>query len=378
MLSKAWNWTKQNKGKVIVGGLIVGGLAYVGRKLYLKAKELNDLINNQIPSAELLQQLSLGQSQEWKMNLHFQRNQKVADVTVKKTLQRAKAALFKLYEIDEITNILRDQSTTLTPEQKGQHFNRIKVQCISRAVAASYVVHILLLLHRIEINLIGRQMFTDQQADSASKRHEENYAFLSSTRYIQEEGLIHLVEAVTAAVEAATETIPAQENVTLEGVGALLKDICQRVDMALINEGRAVRTILPEDVAIDGQSLTAEGRAHVSQCLSETRDLLDSPQFAAVFRLCIEGANKRLVELLGERFPPGQPFPLAKTFGRLCQLAEAVMASTFTNTFIEDFNAVPAVGELCELVYFPPDYNRQRIPKTPSLNQLIDRLNFHV
>nr|AND95587.1 Peroxisome biogenesis factor 3 [Chromera velia] len=371
-LSRAWGFVKRHKYKFIIGGALVGG-AYVIRKFWIKTTELHKLLANNISNAELLQQLTLGRSREWKMNLHFQRNQHVADDTVKKGLVRVRANLFKLFCIDQVTVKLREQSNRLSPEEKAALFDQIKIECVSRTLASVYVLHLLLLLHRLEINIIGRQMFSEEDG----KPHEQNYAFLSSTRYIQEEGLGPLVEVINTAVQRHLQRLSPQDSTNLEELTGIMREICQEIDTQIVGEGRAVDFVCPEHVAVDDKNLSEEGKETVKQLLGETRDYLESPQFSAVLRLSIDNAWKKLGELLKEKFAPDIQFPLARSFGRLCQLAENVLASNFSNAFIEDFAATPAVTELSEMVYYPPDLNRENIPKTPSIAQLLDRMNLH-
>ncbi|CEM40076.1 unnamed protein product [Vitrella brassicaformis CCMP3155] len=382
MLSNAWNWAKKHRRKIIVGAVVVGGAIYIGRKLYRRARaSLDDLLNSDHLKNDLLRQISLGRSAEWKMTLHYQRNQKVSDMTVKKNLENLRTKLFELFEINDLTQTLRDNSHQLSPDQKSAYFNQIKIQCLSRAVSSLYALHLLLLLHRLEINIIGKQMFGDDRraGTEQEKAHDENYAFLSSTRYIQEaEGLRVIVKGVTRAVEACAGELQPQHELSLEELLTLLKDIASKADVELINDGLAVNTALPDNVQdlCDNERLSPDGCRLVAQFLSETRDFLESPQFVSVFRLVIDRALKKTVERLSDKFQPGQRFPLARTFGRFCQLSEEVLSSTFSNAYIEDFANTPAVNELSEMVYFPPDYEQGKISKTPSIGALMERLQF--
>lgn len=92
-----------------------------------------------------------------RIEFHFYRNQQISDVTALRSLSSIQSYINKTFNVTPLTDLLRDNPSSLTPAEKHHSFNKIKVLCFSRLLSALYVLLCRLWLHRIEINILGRQ-----------------------------------------------------------------------------------------------------------------------------------------------------------------------------------------------------------------------------
>eukprot|EP01066_Platyproteum_vivax_P019947 Platyproteum_vivax@DN7715_c0_g1_i1.p1 len=411
MISNAIKMTKKHYGKMLIVAFVVGGVAYVSHKIYKKYAEMKAflaLTTGQL-ERELLSDVAFGDSttvtKEWKMTLLFLRNQKVSDQSAKRNLDRLKQNIFSLYKVEEMTGILRNRDNELTFNEKSRYFNNIKVQVYSRAVACLYAVHFLLLLLRIEINIVGREMNQFENLEGGDieaiaaplepvpstqegvpysvgsmkpgleSLHRQNFAFLSSTGHIQEtEGLEHITNTATAAVENALGRWNPGHEVSWEELEEAFKTIRQDMDSALILNGNAVRILLPDNIPLETTSLTEAEEISLGQMVSEARDLLDSPQFICAAQILMDTATSHVISLLKEKCGHDVEFPLARTFGKLAQIADSLLTSTFTNTFIQEFSHQQVVDEFAKMIYFPPNFDFSKAPQGGLLDQLLAQI----
>lgn len=374
-----------------------------------------------------------------RLQYHFLKNQKISDKTVRKSFHKARNSLYKQFHIDQITCTLREQNAKLTPQEKSMFFNQIKVECLSRLISALYICHLALLLHRIEINIIGRYAYSKQiesrkknlnftleqmgaddldegQISTAlnslvqdaedvngansldeSTTAETNFAFLSSTRYLLEEGIEGITRVVCDVVARATAALEPQHPVTLREVKILFKDIIANCQKDLIDDGNAVGTVLPDDLNMDYSSLPDDAaRRQVKVMLEETRDYLESEVFRDV---CLESLNESveiLMDSLTDIFAApktnftssasnnsnnsvsnssntnngntnqidteanaphharesGVSLPLAKLFAKMCQLSDTVLASSSErHAFIEKFASLSSVEQFSSAIF---------------------------
>lgn len=167
-------------------GIVAGVVGYYAHK-WLKGTfedQTDELIKSEYSryeakhhrSAEAVKRFVLEQSgtkrREAIINLvrniefHFYRNQQISDATALRSLSNIQLFIHSTFDVMPLTDLLRDNSSRLTPAEKHHNFNKVKVLCFCRLVTSLYVLLLRLWIHRIEINILGRQWLPQLIASS--------------------------------------------------------------------------------------------------------------------------------------------------------------------------------------------------------------------
>eukprot|EP00921_Rhytidocystis_pertsovi_P014944 GHVQ01023960.1.p1 GENE.GHVQ01023960.1~~GHVQ01023960.1.p1 ORF type:complete len:660 (-),score=89.09 GHVQ01023960.1:5159-7138(-) len=287
---RTWEIFKSHKWKCIAACSATAAVIYVSRKIYLQAKELHQLLDaatSPIPDylmhsddessidtqnvntplteeqrrqEDLLLQFSIGNSPQWKMVLHFYRNQHASDVTVERLIDSVAVNVLGRFNIQYFTTQLRDNHTGLTPAEKDSYFREVKLLVFGRFFVTINVIAALLLLHRLQINFIGgktmKQRLTgpdtggsdrkspwwddiwtgkaDVEKDSTDSLEELSYAYLSSSqRVCSAESLDMFVEIVTGVVVRIIGDVEPQRVVDVRTFYKLMSRVQSEVNTKL-------------------------------------------------------------------------------------------------------------------------------------------------
>jgi len=375
MLQGIWNFTKRHRKKLIFTGLCAGG-AYYAWKVYLPRLQQQLLEKLLKESGDLKELLELargegaqggaaadgggtGDGGEAEKRERFAHARQVSDAFVRKALAALTERHMGCFAVEACTEKVK---TAQTKEEKLERFLELLVECLARMVSALYTLHALLLIHRVEFNIVGREVAASKGAVGAGGADGDVYAaFLDTTRYLKEQGVQHVAEAVRSAVRKCLEAaqLGPSTPVTAEALEQLLKDACREADAELLAEARSVSTLLPE--SMDSEVAEAH-RGPAKKLLDEARDYLESPQFVQVFQAVTAKAAQRLAARLGDGaadpaaapLAEGRSCPLAKLNGQFIKLSESLLDSEGDggNDFITSFAEEPMVNQLCEALYF--------------------------
>lgn len=362
-----WNFLKRHKKKFIGTTILVGGgyVAWTALKPRIQDYFLQKLLK-QMNQGDLLKDL-LGELEDpeqakTKKRAKFEHNQQVSDNHTQKGLEALNERLMGCFAVDGCSQALAKAGTK---EEKIRCIEALQVECLARSMSALYSLNLLLLLHRVEFNIVGREMMGAESktasggADSASTDTDALTAFVVSNSYVQGDGLQRICDAVREAVKArwASDSMQYTTKVSAESLRSLLLDVCRAADAALLEGGKGPTTLLPE-------SLDASASPKVKQLLDEARDYLESPQFLEVFRTIVGGSLTHFVDSLGVALevteppraaplPSGASVPIAKLGGDCVTRSQAMLASKADGAgFVRRFAEEPLVKQLCEALYF--------------------------
>jgi len=357
VVARLWNFVKRHKKKFIGTAVLCGG-GYVAWKV-LKSKFEDYMLKSlmkQMEGGDLLKEL-MGekeedpQKEEERKRAKFEHNQQVSDSHTQKCLAVLQERLQSCFAMDESSRAL---TLAQNKEEKLRCMTTLQVECLARAVSAMYALHLLLILHRVEFNIVGREMMgTDGKDDTL-----ELTAFVESVSYVQGDGLPRICDAVREAVKAcwADDIKAPLTKVNAERLRSFLLNVCHAADTALLEGSNGPTTLLPE-------SLDDPATPKVKQLLDETRDYVESPQFLDVFRSVLAGALTHFVDSLGEvseqTEPPKPPplpsntaVPIARLGGDCVTRSQAMLASDDGAGYVTRFAEDPLVTKLCEALYF--------------------------
>eukprot|EP00929_Paragymnodinium_shiwhaense_P118363 TRINITY_DN90293_c0_g1_i1.p1 TRINITY_DN90293_c0_g1~~TRINITY_DN90293_c0_g1_i1.p1 ORF type:complete len:404 (-),score=136.67 TRINITY_DN90293_c0_g1_i1:37-1248(-) len=385
VLQRVWNFVKRHKKKCIAGGVIVGG-GYVAYRYFLP-KLQERLLEKLLAEAggtfqELAKEASAAKEEasagrKKKRDARFRHRQQVSDVLARKALSRLRERLTALFRIEDCKAKL--STPGITAEQKAAHFRELEIECVARAISATYSLNLLMLLCRVQTNIASRDMAAESKAQpvgpavaaaletsseegaKTAKEVDAHEMFLTSTDYLEETGIKHVADVVRRIVTSHIETtkiLPATA-VSAESLEKFFLDISSDVVGETLKAGEegclGSALVLPEKL----DSEIAGSDAKIKALLDETRDYLESPQFAEALRAVFSAATKRLVGTLGDGAADASKAPLAdgksqamaRLFGPILEMSNMVLNPGEGNEFVAQFAQDAVVSQLCEALF---------------------------
>jgi len=358
MFRRLWNFAKRHRKKLLFTAACAGG-AYYAWKIWLPR------VQQQLLEKLLKESLELAKGEEEEKRrledrkANFAHKQQVSDAYVRKALAALQARHKELFAVEECVEKVKSAPTK---EARLECFLQLQAECLSRLVSAMYVLHALLMLHRVEFNIVGRELSNASGGKAGggaepAEGAEAHAAFLETTRFLREEGVGQISDSARGAVRACLDSLGLSPTATVsaELLEKLFSDICSKVNDEFLPGSRAVSLFLPESV---DQEVPEEHRPRVKPLVDEARDYLESPQFAEVFRTISGKAAKRLAGAFGDSAPDpaaaplsgGQSCPLAKLNGQFIEISKTLLDEG--NDSVARFAEEPVVDEFCQGLYF--------------------------
>eukprot|EP00747_Dinoflagellata_sp_TGD_P167005 gnl/TRDRNA2_/TRDRNA2_190682_c0_seq1.p1 gnl/TRDRNA2_/TRDRNA2_190682_c0~~gnl/TRDRNA2_/TRDRNA2_190682_c0_seq1.p1 ORF type:complete len:386 (+),score=108.81 gnl/TRDRNA2_/TRDRNA2_190682_c0_seq1:71-1228(+) len=381
MLTAIKNFAKRHKKKLIITAVFTGGTYCAYKVLLPKLQEW--LLLRLLKSSEgdeslkeLFEQMSKGVTQSPEeaaamKRAQFLHKQTVSDSYVRRALPALKVRHHACFRADDCSKALKEAQSK---EEKQVCFKALQVEAIGRLLSSTYVLNLVLLLHRVEFNIVGREIAAGsdgkallaldltEAAEKGSKDEDADAvhaAFFESTRYVQEDGLARIADAVREAVRACAERsgVLPWKPVTAECLQTHLLEACAEVDTQVLCGDKASATLLPDLVE---REVPAAQKKKVKEFLDEARDYVESPNFLAAFQALMSGAIRQLVSSLSDGaadpadapLSDGKSATLGKLFGRILELSLTVLTEEDTAGLVARFDKEPVLNELCEALYF--------------------------
>lgn len=362
MIQRLWNFAKRHKKKLLGSAFLAGGSYVAWKVLYPRLCDymLQRLMKN-MEGGDLLKELMAGMGEDpedlkAKRRANFNHNQQVSDSQTQKSFIKVYDRLISCFNVDELHKELKQAKTK---DDQLRCFEACQVECFARSMAALYTLHLLLLLHRVQFNIVGREIQgANGKAGSADDKEWEVFtAFCNNfDLHVQGDGLAQICDAMREAVKSRwrADSMSCTQKVSRESFRSFLVNVCITADAALLEGGKGPATLLPE-------SLDASAATQVKKLLDETRDYLESPQFLTVFRSVVSDAVAQFVTSLSEDTsepPQGAPLPrdasvpIAKLGNHCLTKSEAMYATGDPAGYVRRFADGDKVANLCEALYF--------------------------
>ncbi|EMF11828.1 Peroxin-3-domain-containing protein [Sphaerulina musiva SO2202] len=238
-------------------------------------------------------------------------------------------------------------SSSKPKRSKGQLWQDMKIQSITRALSLLYTMCLLTLLTRIQLNLLGRRTYlssvvalaspppaTQASTISLENRDDDNYdnvygndfetnrKYLTFSWWLLHRGSKQIMGRVMAAVKEVFGPVNIREDVTLERLADLIMQVRRKIEGATEEERRGqkwLEYLLPpqaeEEFVIrqsgsssddesplrrDSDPLMEAGEELITESLrrllDETSDLIDSPAFSYVLTRLLDASFSHLVD----------------------------------------------------------------------------------
>jgi hypothetical protein len=320
-------------------------------------KELMDLTKGAGPSEEEVKESK------------FKHKQEVADRKFFKLLKRGicQTKHHANYKIDVAQEQLqRAAKENASADAKLAALNEMQYEVLARALGSILTLNTLLLVSRVEVNILGRYMDEKKAGNKSSEELSESYtAFLSTWEYCALSGYGKLCEAVRQAVRAVSQrrSAGAKFKVNKKSLEELLQEMFQEVTANHIDGKHRVELLLPDEALAE---VPSGHRAAVDPLFHEAQDMLESPHFLQVLQSLMRASIEQLAEQLTE-LAEGAQAPLAKLHKSLLHVSNTVLvayetvqegsdaqgeaAKPLSNVFLERSSEDAALGSFCKALY---------------------------
>eukprot|EP00058_Branchiostoma_floridae_P024136 XP_002609626.1 hypothetical protein BRAFLDRAFT_125038 [Branchiostoma floridae] len=360
MLGAVWNFIKRHKKKLIFAGVVVGGAVFLGKYAETKLRELQE--------KEMAEQLENARKKH-----HFDNNQRTCNMTVLSMIPSLRETLMQRINTEELVAKLKSK-----PPNKVELWEDLKIDSFTRVLVALYGTCILVVLLRVQLNIIGGYMYLDSllNLNGASKEvvqapREIQERYLASIQYLLGDGLTLLISDTRQAVQEVIGSLSLRQELSLEEVHQAVWKVRREVERApedgLDITGRSASTsgltkyMLPEEEEekLDQASSLSQDDQVLQKLLSETRDMIESIDFQTVLSKCLEASFTRLCDesvitstSLARDFKPHNEvtLPMAKVIpvmnGQIHQIC-----SDSPNKYVQELLLMECVKDFAANVY---------------------------
>uniref|UniRef100_UPI00398E6D64 peroxisomal biogenesis factor 3 n=1 Tax=Pristiophorus japonicus TaxID=55135 RepID=UPI00398E6D64 len=300
MLRSLWSFLKRHKRKFIFTGALVGGVYLLGKYAQKKIRDLQER-----EAAEYIAQA--------RRQYHFESNQRTCNMTVLSMLPTLREAIMQQLNSESLTGLLKNR-----PANKLEIWEDLRIISFSRSIVAVYSTCMLVVLLRVQLNIIGGYIYLDNATGGKNGMTplappEVQQQYLSSIQHLLGDGLNELITVVKKAVQHVIGSVSLKQSVSLLELERYLGEIRQLVEHRSQAEPEAVaarsplcRYLIPDEentLASQACGLTEKDLTTL-KLLNETRDMLESPDFNTVLNSCLNRGFSRLLDNMAEFFKP--------------------------------------------------------------------------
>ncbi|XP_070554867.1 peroxisomal biogenesis factor 3-like isoform X2 [Ptychodera flava] len=250
-----------HKTKVLVTGTIVGGAALLGKYANWKLNKYQD--------QEAAEFLALTRRQH-----HFDSNQRTCNMTVLSMIPSLKEKLMKLLNSEALTAELRTK-----PADKLKIWEYLKITSFTRTIVAVYSSCMLVVMLRIQLNILGAYMYLDTLKSHSGKEMQQKASqdiqqrYLATIQYLVEQGLHELISNVRVAVESAVNRFSLKQCISLQELEAIIGNIRSNIENTCSRDSGNIHSLCKFMVHTGGEF---EDSVTLTELSLETRDMVES------------------------------------------------------------------------------------------------------
>nr|XP_019600019.1 PREDICTED: peroxisomal biogenesis factor 3 isoform X2 [Rhinolophus sinicus] len=316
MLRSMWNFLKRHKKKCIFLGTVLGGVYILGKYGQKKIREIQEK-----EAAEYIAQA--------RRQYHFESNQRTCNMTVLSMLPTLREALMQQLNSESLTALLKNR-----PSNKLEIWEDLKIISFTRSIVAVYSTCMLVVLLRVQLNIIGGYIYLDNAAvgkngTTALAPPDVQQQYLSSIQHLLGDGLTELITVIKQAVQKILGSVSLKHSLSLLDLEQKLKEIRNLVEQhkssSWINKDGSKSLLchymMPDEetpLAVQACGLSPRDVTTI-KLLNETRDMLESPDFSTVLNTCLNRGFSRLLDNMAEFFrPTEQDLQHGNSMNRIC------------------------------------------------------------
>uniref|UniRef100_A0A8C6TRK3 Peroxisomal biogenesis factor 3 n=1 Tax=Neogobius melanostomus TaxID=47308 RepID=A0A8C6TRK3_9GOBI len=289
MFSSTWNFLKRHKRKFIFAGAVVGGVYFLGKYAQKKIREIQEREANEYIA-------------QARRQFHFESNQRTCNMTVLSMLPSLKEAIATQLNSESLTALLKTK-----PTNKLEIWEDLKIISFTRTIVAVYSTCMLVVLLRIQLNIIGGYLYLDNSANKSTTAPmappDVQQQYLSSIQHLLGDGLIELMTVVKRAVQNSLGDVSLKQTLSLLELEQQISWIRAEVEGSEPERQLSWYMLASDQEALADQACgLTENDVLTIRLLNETRDMLDSPDFKKVLNTCMNRGFSRLLDNLATFF----------------------------------------------------------------------------
>jgi len=288
---------KRHRRKFIFTGVVIGGAYVLSKYARKKLQEIQD--------KEAAECIAFAKRQH-----HFESNQRTCNMTVLSMLPTMREALMNAMDTESITAQLKAK-----PSNKLELWEELKILSFTRSICAVYTSCMLIVVLRVQLNIIGGYMYLDSLKASENPDHEKlvatpviQHRYLEKIQHILGAGLQMLVAEVQRAVHNSISSISLKEYLTLSDVQTIIERVRKHVEFRQENGYHdASATSLCKymfacEPDVDEACSLSKEQLFMSRVFRETQDVIESGDFHSVISTCLDTGFTRLLDKIAESY----------------------------------------------------------------------------
>ncbi|KFO32260.1 Peroxisomal biogenesis factor 3, partial [Fukomys damarensis] len=244
---------------------------------------------------------------------HFESNQRTCNMTVLSMLPTLREALMQQLNSESLTVLLKNR-----PSNKLEIWEDLKIISFTRSIVAVYSTCMLVVLLRVQLNIIGGYIYLDNAAvgkngTTALAPPDVQQQYLSSIQHLLGDGLTELITVIKQAVQKILGSVSLKHSLSLLDLEQKLKEIRTLVEQhkssSITKDGSRsflCHYMMPDEetpLAVQACGLSSRDITTI-KLLNETRDMLESPDFSTVLNTCLNRGFSRLLDNMATFFRP--------------------------------------------------------------------------
>lgn len=376
MLSLRGFWNRHRRKVFIALGALGGG--YVIYKFYDAHRRRVTVLERQLEGVREVDELIKSQLQN-----HFENIQRISDTTtLPYAMHFLRSRIADDLDVSYLTEKLRQakgQCSTLTPKDKAELWERLKILSFTRLTTSLWSMTMLCLYVKVLVNILGRHLYVDIARCSESSQtldEVESFGshglqeFLTTADYLSTYGISTLIMNMQSAATEVLKDKQLKDPISMEKLHEMIMQILQ-LFMSIESPSYWISYLVPENaikyrqtmaVSLSGFEDTSVlmDASKLEQLVSETWAVLSSPEFRNITELSLNKLVKSLAEeiyiqLKGDS-SPSRAIPLVTLLPRLALLAPQLLEEPSSNKFIQILQSLPEVQLFYTLLYsnMPP------------------------
>ncbi|KAK3129843.1 hypothetical protein QOZ80_6BG0485520 [Eleusine coracana subsp. coracana] len=378
MLASARGFWARHRRKILVS-LGVAGVGYAAYRLYdAHRSQLVRVEERRAREEQTADELVKNQLQT-----HFENVQRISDTTTLPfAMHYLRSRIMEELDISHLTEKLvqgKGESNNLTPKEKLDTWEKIKILSFTRTVSSLWAMTLLSLYVRVQVTILGRHLYLDfardtdgaelqVESDTFSKNGHKD--FLATADYLATYGINALIAQMQ---HAATEILKEKQLKDPMSMDQVLQTMLQILDLftSLCEDNSWVNYLIPENANLYAQLMAVSSSGFddttllkdvrkLDQLMSETRIVLASDDFKNIMERSLRKISEVVVEDLvaqiGTPIPP-LGLPLAKLLARVAQLSLPLLEEPNNNKHIQIIRSMPEVELFYTFLYanMPPE-----------------------
>ncbi|VAI26427.1 unnamed protein product [Triticum turgidum subsp. durum] len=313
------------------------------------------------------------------LQAHFEKVQRISDTTTLPfAMHYLRSRIMEELDISHLTERLLQGKGELTPEDKYETWEKIKILSFTRTVSSMWAMTLLSLYVRVQVTILGRHLYLDfargtdgaqLQAESDTFSGNGHKDFLGTADYLATYGITALIRQMQHAATEILKEKQLKDPMSMDQVSQTMLQISEQF-MSLCEGNSWINFIVPENAnryaqlmavsssGFDDSSLLMDV-GKLDQLMTETRIVLASDDFRNIMDMSLRKVADLVIEDLraqvGAALPPSG-LPLAKLLARVAQLSSTLLEEPSKNKHIQTIRSMPEVGLFYTFLYanMPP------------------------